>query len=175
SLDPSGAISGVPSVTGQFAMTLQVSDSSSPPASTTDAIVLTILPAQALAISNPTLPEAIEGVPYRLSFDTNATGGQVTFQVVDGVGQSSPAARQSLPPGLTLDSTGLLAGTATAIGTFDFLVEATDGENRRAIQAASLTVVAPAGKGCGTVPGAPAGEEIVLLSVLGALLRRRRA
>ncbi len=173
-LETNGAVSGVPTVTGQFALTLQVTDSSTPPDTVTDTVVLTVLPDQALAITNPTLPEATEGTPYRISFDTNATGGQVTFQLVDGLGENSPAARKTLPPGLTIDTTGLLSGTPTATGTFDFLVEASDAENRRAIQAASLTVLPSQGKGCGTAPGSGGGGSLALLLALGALLARRR-
>ena len=67
------------------------------------------------------LPDAIAGSPYAYGFQTN-------------VGQTGVAARtpitfrptQALPPGLTLSTAGVLAGTPTQAGTFSVAIEAVD-------------------------------------------------
>ncbi|HUX68601.1 MAG TPA: putative Ig domain-containing protein [Terriglobales bacterium] len=67
------------------------------------------------------LPDAIAGSPYAYGFQTN-------------IGQTGVVARppvtfrptQNLPPGLTLTSSGVLAGTPTAAGTFSVAIEAVD-------------------------------------------------
>jgi hypothetical protein len=172
SLDPSGEISGTPTLVGQFNLSVLVTDSSSPPATVKDSVLLTILAGQALSITNSTVPEGTVGVPYQVTLDTNATGEQVTFVVVDGAAQDSPAARQTLPPGLALAPGGILSGRPTTTGTFDFLVRATDAEDRVALQALSLSIVPGAPKGCGTAPGG--GSPVAWAGLLfWAAIRRR--
>jgi hypothetical protein len=184
SLDPSGDVSGIATVTGTFALTVQVTDSSMPPVSESDTVLLNVLPGAALQILNPTVPDATVGKPYIETLDTNATNVTVTFTVVDGLGNASDAARQSLPPGLVLDPTGVIEGTpaASAAGsaskTYDFLVKADDGTGRITIAAIALTVDPPgSGGGCGTAPGSGGGGEswLALAVGLGCLgLRRKR-
>jgi hypothetical protein len=181
-LDPSGDLSGIATVTGTFALTVQVTDSSTPPVSESDTVLLNVLPGAALSILNPTVPDATVGRPYSDTLETNATNATVTFAVVDGLGNASDAARQSLPPGITLDPTGVLAGTpaASATGsartTYDFLVKAADGTGRIAVVAIALTVdPVPASGGCASSSGRSGGDvggfTLVVLLCLG--LRRR--
>lgn len=116
SLNPTtGAISGTPTTPGVYAFTLHVTDSSTPLQSAN--INATITVNAALALTVPTLPDAISGVPY---VDTLiATGGTLpyTWSITSG----------ALPAGLTLNpTTGLIAGTTTATGTSNFAVTLTD-------------------------------------------------
>jgi sugar lactone lactonase YvrE len=71
-----------------------------------------------LTISTPAiLPPGAVGAPY--SQQLSAVGGTAALQwsVISG----------ALPPGVTLSSAGLLAGTPSAVGTYAFTVQATDG------------------------------------------------
>ncbi|HEY3763380.1 MAG TPA: Ig domain-containing protein [Verrucomicrobiae bacterium] len=74
----------------------------------------------------PALANGTHGVPYGpITF--SATGGafnysSVSWQVVSGLG--------NLPSGLTLSSSGVLSGTTTQTGTFDFTVQMTDSLGR---------------------------------------------
>jgi len=58
----------------------------------------------------------------------------VTFTVTDTslpvVWSWSPVGTETLPPGLTLSSGGMLSGTPTQSGTFDFMLQMTDSINR---------------------------------------------
>lgn len=70
-----------------------------------------------LVFSPTTLPHGIHAVPYSQSL-TVTTGVQpYTFSLMSG----------SLPPGITLNPNGLLSGTPTAVGTFNFTVKAQNG------------------------------------------------
>jgi predicted extracellular nuclease len=62
-----------------------------------------------------TPPAGTVGTPYSYAFTATGTP-PVTFAVTDG----------AVPPGLTLSSTGVLAGTPTAAGTFSFEVTASN-------------------------------------------------
>ena len=97
---------------------------------------------------------------------------------VDSSGHNSPAARASLPPGITLSQDGLLSGVPSVTGSFPFLVQATDGQGRIVIQAMQITVVqgTSSGGGCATLPGQTTGASALLLLglVAIALFRRNR-
>jgi len=69
-----------------------------------------------ITVNPPTLPAGTQGTPY--SQQLTATGGQApfTFTVTTG----------TPPPGLNLTAGGLLSGTPTTPGTFNFTVTATD-------------------------------------------------
>jgi hypothetical protein len=74
----------------------------------------------------PALPNGTKGIPYGpITF--TATGGafnysSVSWQVVPGLG--------NLPSGVILSSSGVLSGTPTQSGTFDFTVQMTDANGR---------------------------------------------
>jgi len=50
----------------------------------------------------------------------------------------------SLPAGIVLNSAGLIGGTPTATGSFDFTVKVTDAQSATVQKALSITVIAPA-------------------------------
>ena len=50
----------------------------------------------------------------------------------------------SLPDGIVLNSAGLIGGTPTATGSFDFTVKVTDAQSATAQKALSITVITPA-------------------------------
>jgi putative Ig domain-containing protein len=77
---------------------------------------LTLTVAAPLAISTTTVPDATESKAY--SFQLQATGGVTpyTWSVFAG----------ALPTGITLSSGGLLSGTPTITGAFNFTAQVTD-------------------------------------------------
>ncbi len=88
---------------------------------------------QTITLAPTTLPNATLGTPY--SQTLTATGGTApyTFAVTGG----------TLPPGLTLATTGTLSGTPTGAGSFTFTVTATDHGGATGSRAYTLAVSAP--------------------------------
>jgi uncharacterized protein (TIGR03437 family) len=112
-----GIVSGIPAATGAVSFRVEVTDTAGSFAFQT----LTIQVYSQLAISTPSaLHFAVMGQPYSMLLATQpGTGGPsaVTWSAAPG----------TLPAGLTLDSTGLLHGTPSSSGTFNFAIQATDG------------------------------------------------
>lgn len=110
-LAANGAISGTPAQAGMFAFTVRAVGASG--ATGSREYVLRV----DLALAPPTLPDGVTGIAYAQQL-TLAGGGTLpfAFRVVHG----------TLPEGLTLFPTGLLAGTPTKAGTFSFTVEGSD-------------------------------------------------
>jgi uncharacterized repeat protein (TIGR03803 family) len=74
----------------------------------------------------------------------NGTNGFVYSQTLTASGSPPPyawtLAAGSLPPGLTLTTSGLISGMPTTNGTFNFTVKVTDALSSTATQAFSLTI-----------------------------------
>ncbi|MDA4834875.1 Ig domain-containing protein, partial [Enterobacter hormaechei] len=91
----------------------------------------------ALTLSPATLPTATPGAAYSQTLAAGGGTAPYTYAVSAG----------SLPAGLTLSSTGTLAGTPTAGGSFTFTLTATDSAGGNGphggSQAYTLTVGAP--------------------------------
>jgi hypothetical protein len=85
-----------------------------------DALPLTIVnpPLPPLVITNISLPNGNVGAAY--SAQLGATGGQPSYTWALALGSANP------PPGLSLNSGGLISGTPTTNGLFNFKVQATD-------------------------------------------------
>lgn len=98
---------------------------------TVSVIALDVFP----AVTTTTLPDGTAGTAY--SATVAASGRPApTFAVTNG----------TLPPGLTLDSTGGITGTPTSAGTFAFTVTASSvvsGIPSTAQQSLSITIAAP--------------------------------
>lgn len=88
----------------------------------------------------------------------NATVGQSYSQTVQATGGFAPYSftitSGALPAGLTLSSTGAIAGTPTAAGVFPITVQATDSQSFTATQNLSITV------GPATIALAPAAGAL---------------
>jgi len=92
------------------------------------------LSAQALQITNGTLLDGRVGTAYAVTF--NATGGTPPY-----VNWAQPSG--TLPNGLTLNaSSGVLDGTTTTAGTFDFVIRVTDNVGGTATKAFTIKVAA---------------------------------
>lgn len=115
SISASGVLSGTPTAPGTLDFTAQVNDSSSPVASAFQEFSLTVV-AQPVSVANLALAEAHLNIPYQQTFFASGGTQQFFWSVVSG----------SLPPGLTLNSNGILSGTPTSAGTSNFTIGATD-------------------------------------------------
>ena len=112
-----GVISGVPTVNGTSSFTAQVTDSSSPTATTASlALALTVGNPAPLSVATSSLPNATAGSNY--SQGLLAVGGIAPY--------SWSLASGSLPGGLTISASGSLSGTPTSSGTFSFAVQCSD-------------------------------------------------
>jgi large repetitive protein len=113
----SGAISGTPTTQGNSNFTIKVTDSCSHTGSR--AYTLEVAAAGAIVISPASLPEGVTGVTYSQTITASGYVSTCTFSVASG-----------LPSGLSLNpTTGVLSGTPTASGTFNFTVTAAEGTN----------------------------------------------
>ncbi len=151
----SGAIVGTPTGAGNFAFTVQVTDS----ASITTSKAFTLAIASGLTISNaPTLPNGTAGTAYSLTLA--AVGGALpyTWSITAG----------SLPSGLTLNpATGAITGTPTAAGSFAFTARATDNSSATASKGFTLTIASSLN--ITTPPALPSGSANIAYSLnLGA-------
>jgi hypothetical protein len=123
----SGAISGTPTVSGTFNFTVTATDSITQIGS--QAYTLTVL--NTLAITPTSLPNGTINTPYTQQLTATGGTGAIGWAVTAG----------ALPAGVTLaPSTGILAGTTTASGTFNFTVTATDSLTQTGTRAYSLTI-----------------------------------
>jgi hypothetical protein len=130
-LNASGIISGTPTVAGTFSFTARVTDSVAGTVTKPFTITITC-PALSITSTSP-LSNGTQGQAY--SFQFTASGGilPITWAVTQG----------ALPTGVTLSSSGLLSGTPSVTGTFNFNVTATDSCNptpQTNTQAFSLTI-----------------------------------
>ena len=130
SLDGSGGLSGTPASAGTYNFTIRVTDSAS--ATAEKAFALTI-EAAALVITTPSpLPGGAAGTAYSLQLAASGGSGAYTWALSGG----------SLPPGLTLSPSGLISGTPSTSGTFDFTAQVTDSASASAIKSLALTIAA---------------------------------
>ncbi len=126
----SGRLTGIPTQVGSFPITVQVTDAASAKANAQ--YVLQVVSGLAIA-TPPVLPSATSGVPY--SFTLQPAGGTAPYQWIVTSG--------SIPNGLTFTSAGLISGTPTSSGTFNFSVNLTDANSNTAQKAFTLTVAGP--------------------------------
>ena len=128
-----GALSGTPTVVGNFAFTLTATDSTTgAPGQASQSYSLSIV-SPTLAIAPPTLPAGTAGSAY--SQTLSASGGTAPYSYALSAG--------ALPGGLSLAAGGLLSGTPTVAGNFAFTVTVTDAGGFTAAQAYTLAIASP--------------------------------
>ena len=128
--------SGTPTQAGTFNISVTATDSTGGTAATvTNNYVLTIA-TPTLTLTPATVPAGTAGVAYNQTFV--ASGGIAPYAYTLSAG--------ALPAGMTLTAAGVLSGTPTVAGTFNFSVTATDsttGTAATVTNAYTLTLSAP--------------------------------
>jgi len=114
SLSPNGVLAGTPTVTNIFNFTIQVSDANNCMATRNYVISISCA---AINITPISLPNVIVNTVYPTQ-TLVANGGIAPYNFTVSNG--------TLPTGLTLTTAGVLSGTPTSIGTFNFTVTVTD-------------------------------------------------
>ena len=111
-------------------VTNTVSVSSSSESCTSTAMATTTIPCPTITVSPTSLTAGIAGHVYPSATFTQSGGnGAVTFSTTG-----------TLPPGLMVSSGGVLSGTPTTPGTYDFTVIATDANGCTGSRSYSLTI-----------------------------------
>ncbi len=148
-----GEISGEPTVTGTFAFTIEVEDSSSPLQTATHSYSLQVAASGSFHITTTSVPSGTVGQAYAMTLA--ATGGATpyTWSVISG----------ALPSGLSLDSgTGKISGTPSVKQTASFGVQATDAVQVTATARFDLTISTTTSSGGSgltiTTASLPAGQ-----------------
>ena len=115
----SGAISGVPTTKGTYAMSVAVTDAGGAFAQTvTKSLGITIGDALPLVITTASLPDATVNAVYSLQVEASGGLTPYSWSVTGG----------ALPAGLSLSSDGVLSGTPTATGAYSVTVQVMDAE-----------------------------------------------
>jgi len=130
-----GVLSGTPTQTGTFPITVSVTDATTgagAPYTANRNYTLTVS-APTIVIAPSTLPTGSAGAPYSQTLTASGGVAPYTFQVIAG----------SLPAGVSLSASGVLSGTPTAAGTFNVSVQASDANLQIGLRAYSFSIAAP--------------------------------
>jgi Putative Ig domain len=150
-----GVISGTPTTTGSYPITVQVADSESTPATATGTFTITINPTPPLQVTTSSLSTGTQGVRYSNSLA--ATGGVPPY--------SWSLTSGPLPQGLTLSGTGVISGTPIgSSGSFPITAQVTDTLGNTA-SSSGLTLIINSGPLVITTVSLPAGTQSVPYSV----------
>ncbi len=163
-LSSGGAISGTPTAGGTFNFTVTATDSSTGtgPFATSQAYSLIVAP-PTIAVSPSALPGSTVATAYSEAITASGGTGPYTYAISAG----------ALPSGITLSSTGVVSGTPTADGTFNFTIVATDNSSGAGpytgSQAYSLTInnAAPVAGAVSASVAANSANNPVTLAISG--------
>ena len=157
-----GVGAGTPTTQGAYTFSLKVVDHAG--SSVTEPIYIDIAPDVSMVTSS--LPAAPLGFPY--SAPLQAAGGTPTFYPIFSNLYYWSITSGSLPPGLSLASSGSsnsIAGTPTAVGTYNFTLQVTDANGFAGTSASAnlsivvagppLSLISPAS---GAIVGGDAGD-----------------
>ena len=112
-LSMAGVLSGTATTAGSYTFTIRATDGSSLNAVATYTVIVS---APIVNFANTSLVSGTIGQAYNQTISVSGGTGPYTYVISAG----------SLPPGLTLSSSGALVGSPTGTGTFNFTVRATD-------------------------------------------------
>ena len=113
-LSSDGQLAGTPTTNGTFSFTATATDAIGYAGAVSYSLGIDAAPT--IVVSPGSLQAAVYGVPYQQAFTAAGSAGPFTFAVTSG----------ALPPGMNLSEDGMLSGTPTAAGSYDFTVTATD-------------------------------------------------
>jgi len=141
SLSSAGVISGTPTAVGTFNFTVQATNNLGNNTKALSIIINGVAP----VITTTTLPNGVTGTTYNQTLAATGTA-TITWSVISG----------NLPNGLNLSGAGVISGTSTAAGIFNFTVQATNsaGNDTKAL---SITVLEPPTITTTTLPGGVTG------------------
>jgi hypothetical protein len=134
-LTTNGILTGTPTQSGSFNLSITANDTSPSPQTTTVQFTLQVNNA-ALAITTASLPNGLVGAAYNSPIVTTGGTQPVSFSL----------ATASFPPGLTItqpapgSQTGALAGTPTTAGTYTFSETVSDSSTPPQTATATYTV-----------------------------------
>lgn len=115
-----GVISGTPTLAGTFNFVITATDANTCTGSKGFSIAVADIGCPVIDLTPATLPDGVVNSPYNQT--VVATGGTAPYTYAVSSG--------ALPDGLSLDSaTGVISGTPTTGGSFDFTIMATDANN----------------------------------------------
>ena len=131
-----GIISGTPTQTGSFPITVTLQDSTG--TSVIQNYTLNI--GNTVTITNTSLPNGSLNVPY-----LTASGAPVTLTAAAGqTPYTWSISAGSLPPGLNLDpNAGQISGTPTAANSYQFTVQVTDHAGVTATKVFTIAIIQP--------------------------------
>jgi large repetitive protein len=124
-----GGVSNLPLLPGQYNFSVLVTDLDGRQASKAHQITVNTT----FVITPPSLPSGTVGTAYSQALGTVGATPPVAFGVSSG----------TLPGGLTLSPAGVLSGTPTTAGTFNFTVSASDSQFGLGSQAYTIVVSNP--------------------------------
>ncbi len=145
----SGIVSGTPTTGGTFSFTVTVTDNSSPSQSQSAETSITVATAPVstpspLAITSSDLSSGHDGTAYAAILQASGGTPAYTWSISSG----------SLPSGLNLAATtGVISGTPTASGTFNFTARVIDNGSPAQSQTAETSITVAAAAQASTTPG----------------------
>ncbi|MDX2042070.1 MAG: putative Ig domain-containing protein [Acidobacteriota bacterium] len=128
-LNSGGGLGGTPTATGNYNFTIQARDANGC-TGTRSYSMLVVCPS--ITLTN-NLPGASLGVQYSQTISASGGDSPYTFSKTAG----------TIPPGLFLNSGGGLNGTPTALGNYNFTIQATDSNGCTGSRSYSILVVCP--------------------------------
>jgi hypothetical protein len=126
-----GIISGTPTASGNFILTVQLSDATNAAPASQNFTLQVVAP---LSITTTSLPVGAPSLAY--SQTLSATGGVPPYSWALAAGSGA------LPPGLALSPAGVIGGTIAfnATGVYSFTVQVTDSGGHTATKALSIAI-----------------------------------
>jgi len=152
----SGEIFGIPTLPGNYPVSLTVADTGTPPLTTPMSYMITIKdPPPPVINALPAPPSGVVNIPYSFTFTGSSSARPLTWRVSAGV----------TPPGPMLNPDGVLSGTPTATGTSSFTLIAQDSfKQDSAPQDFSIQIFAHGFKPTGSMAGPRIAHTATLLS-----------
>ena len=130
SISSAGVISGTPTASGTFSVTVQATDSAQVTATKAYSVTVAAATAPLSITTQAPLAGGEVGVAYTQAFA--ATGGTPPYTW----------SASGLPSGLSISSAGVISGTPAASGSFPVTVQATDSAKATATKSFTITVTA---------------------------------
>lgn len=150
-LSSSGALSGTPTAAGTSNFTVQVSDSAAQRVSRPFTISVAWL-----TITTTSLPNAELGVAYNAAVLVVGGTPPYTWTLLSG----------SLPPVLSLSTSGTISGTPTTTGLFTFTLQVSDSAGHQVTQSYTITTTSSTSLwNASVVPGTPSASDGAAIEV----------